>query len=393
VRRLLRLGDDRDLRRLPNAAQGIDAVRLTTIHGAKGLEFPIIHIPGMNTDTMPRVGAPPACLPPDEMIEGGEGTALEIFRAGEAEEQECLFFVAVSRARDRLLLYAPTRKSGRQSKPSPFLEKLGPGLLQRNVAVQRIVPPAPEAADIQLAIEGGMRFSGHQLALYDLCPRRFFYTHILRVGGRRTVTMFMQMHEAVRLVFQAAVAGQVPTNGEALGQKLEEEFARQGLAEHGHEADYKALGMAMLRYFVSTREKLRTEAPAALSLNFGEEQIFILPDDVVVRSDGSRVLRRIRTGHSRKTEAEDVTAAAFVLAAREAFPNAMIELVHLADETATPLGMTPKKLENRREKLVEFLAAIRQGRFPANPSAYVCPGCPAFFICGPTPSGALPKKF
>ncbi len=393
VRRLLRLGDDRDLRQLPNAAQGIDAVRLMTIHGAKGLEFPVIHIPGMNADTIPRTASAPACLPPDGMIEGGAGKALEVFHAGQAEEQECLFFVAVSRARDRLLLYAPTKKSGRQSRLSPFLGQLGGSLLHKNIGVQRTVPPTAEAADIQLAIDGGMRFQAHQIALYESCPRRFFYTHVLRVGGRRTATTFMQMHEAVRVVFQSVVAGNVATCGETLSQKVDEEFARIGLNEHGYEADYKGLAMSMLRYFISTREKHQIEAPAAFSLSLGDELIIVLPDDVIVRSDGSRVFRRIRTGHSRSTEIEDVAAAAFVLSARQSFPNAVIELVHLSDETTTPVSLTQKKLDNRREKIAEFFAAIRQGRFPAIPSAYSCPGCPAFFICGSTPDGALPKKF
>lgn len=393
VRRLLRLGDDRDLRHLPKAAQGVEAVRLMTIHGAKGLEFPVIHIPGMNADTLPRTGAAPPCMPPDGMIEGCEGNAIEIFRAGEAEEQECLFFVAISRARDRLLLYAPTRKSGRQSRPSPFLEKLGRVLLQQTVGVQRTVRPSAEAADIQLAVEGGMQLNGHQLALYESCPRRFFYTHVLRVGGRRTVTMFMQMHEAVRVVFQSVVAGEETPSAEILGQKVGEEFAKQGLVEYGFEADYKELAMAMLRYFVSTRDKHRPEIPAALSLNFGEEQIIVMPDDVLVRSDGARVFRKIRTGHAGSKESEDVSAAAFVLAARQVFPDAVVEVVHLADETATPVSLTQRQLENRREKLAEFLVQIRQGRFPANPSTYMCPGCPAFFICGPTPAGVLPKKF
>lgn len=53
VRRLVRLGDDRDLRQLPLAAQSIDAVRLMTMHGAKGLEFPVVHVPGLNQDTLP----------------------------------------------------------------------------------------------------------------------------------------------------------------------------------------------------------------------------------------------------------------------------------------------------------------------------------------------------
>ncbi|MGY2932051.1 superfamily I DNA/RNA helicase [Bradyrhizobium sp. GM6.1] len=99
VRRLVRLGDDRDLRQLPAAAQHLNAVRLMTIHGAKGLEFGGVHIPGLNSDTIPRTPPAPSCPAPDGMIAGAEGSALEAFRAGQAEEQECLFYVAQSRAR------------------------------------------------------------------------------------------------------------------------------------------------------------------------------------------------------------------------------------------------------------------------------------------------------
>ena len=80
----------------------------------------------------------------------------------------------------------------------------------------------------------------------------------------------------------------------------------------------------------------------------GTSQVFVLPDDVLVGSDGSRIFRRIRTGHQRTDEMEEIGAATFVLAARQTFPDAVIELVHLSDETATPVTMTPKKLENRR---------------------------------------------
>ncbi|MFX9688388.1 3'-5' exonuclease, partial [Acinetobacter baumannii] len=77
VRRLVRLGDDRDLRQLPAAAQHLDAVRLMTIHGAKGLEFGGVHIPGLNSDTIPRTPPAPPCPAPDGMIAGAEGSALE----------------------------------------------------------------------------------------------------------------------------------------------------------------------------------------------------------------------------------------------------------------------------------------------------------------------------
>ena len=90
---------------------------------------------------------------------------------------------------------------------------------------------------------------------------------------------------------------------------------------------------------------------------------------------------------------KEVGAAAFVLAARQAFPDAVVELVHLSDESTVPLNLTAKELDGRKKKLAGFLDSIRQGRFPADASSRRCPGCPALFVCGPTPPGALTKKF
>jgi superfamily I DNA/RNA helicase len=126
VRRLLRLRDDRDLRQLPAAAQGIDAVRLMTIHGSKGLEFPVVHMVGVNQDSIPGALRPSKCPPPNGMVTGGEGSQDEIARAAHNEEQECLFYVAMSRARDRLAFYGATAKSNGTSRPlSKFLDRIG----------------------------------------------------------------------------------------------------------------------------------------------------------------------------------------------------------------------------------------------------------------------------
>jgi superfamily I DNA/RNA helicase len=56
IRRLVILSDERDLRDLPNAAQGLDAVRLMTIHGSKGLEFKALHLPGFDEWLDPSFG-------------------------------------------------------------------------------------------------------------------------------------------------------------------------------------------------------------------------------------------------------------------------------------------------------------------------------------------------
>jgi hypothetical protein len=393
VRRLSRLGDDRDLRQLPAAAQGLDAVRLMTIHAAKGLEFPVVHLTDLNADTLPRTPPAPPCPPPDGMVAGAEGDALAVFRRGQAEEQECLFYVALSRARDRLFLYAPTRKSNGQGRAlSPVLDRLGAGLARRHEVPAPSLPPL--VADVvEFAVEGVLTFSESQIELFETCPRRFFYTHILRVGGRRTPTPYTQMHEAVRAVVHGIVGGDDPAEGPtALEQRVDAALAAQGLEAHGYLDDYRALALGMVGYFLSSREGHRAEAPEDMVLAFGEGRVVVRPDEVLVRPDGGRTLRRVRTGHRRSSEEKDVGTAAFVLAARRASPGAVVELVHLADQTTRPVSLSDREVKNREERMVGILDEIRRGRFPAEPSPRTCPGCPAFFICGPVPSGALRKK-
>lgn len=395
VRRLVRLGDDRDLRQLPTAAQGIDAVRLMTIHGSKGLEFETVHLPGLNADTIPRKPPPPPCPPPDGMVEGESESALEAIRTGQAEEQECLFYVAMSRARDRLLIYAPTQTSnGSRRNLSSFIDRLGSRLDHETIKPGSKLPAAPEMADVMLRVSGRVRFSGAQLSLYERCPRRFFYTHVLQVAGRRTATPFMQMHEAVRAVVKDVVAGKTTVSSEAeLRSQLARAFSIHDLSDNGYIREYTEYAVAMISFFLSARDGHTPEAPTVVRVRLGDEELTIEPDDVLLRADGSRTVRKVQTGHFRKSETDDVGTAAFLLAARQAFPGAEVEFIHLSDQSARSMDMTDKKLETRRGKLTTHLQDIRAGRFAANPSSRICPGCPAFFVCGPTPKGTLEKNF
>lgn len=395
VRRLVRLGDDRDLRKLPLAAQSIDAVRLMTVHGAKGLEFPVVHVPGLNQDTMPRVQWIGPCPPPDGMVEGEKGGAIEAWRAGQEEEQECLFYVALSRARDRLIIYAPTQKANGHDRPlSPFLRRVGPDTTRHHVTPTRSLPTPADAREVDLDIEGPLRFTDAQISLYQGCPRRFLYTHVLQIGGRRRMSPFMQMHEAVRGVVDKIVTDPPADLADgALCAEIDAALALNGLGQHGYRDSYAAFALAMVRYFLTLRENHVPEPPAPLRLVFGSEEIIVKPHDVLVRPDGTRTVRRVQTRQAYSNVDQDVGAAAFLLAAREAFPGAIVEFAYLSSESVEQYDLNPKPLKNRAEKLAGFLGDIRAGRFPANPSQYTCPGCPAFFICGSTPEGPLKKKF
>lgn len=92
---------------LPPAAEEIDAVRLMTVHTAKGLEFRVVHLPALAEGVFPlrmwerRYPLPDGLLPRDPLDD-------------HREEEECLFYVALSRARDHLSLSWARRYADRR---------------------------------------------------------------------------------------------------------------------------------------------------------------------------------------------------------------------------------------------------------------------------------------
>jgi superfamily I DNA/RNA helicase/Zn-dependent peptidase ImmA (M78 family) len=397
IRRLVAIGDDRDLRQLPAAAQGLDAVRLMTIHGAKGLEFRCVHLPGLNQDTLPSYPKAPPCLPPEGVIGGLTGDMKEALRAGDAEERECLFYVAASRARDRLFLYAVTQKADGTNRPlSPFLDRLGPDLARRTPTLVRTLGVAPEDMPIALSIAGPIRLRDSQIAMLEKekCKRRFFYTHVLGIGGKRTETDFMRMHEAARSIVRAIVHdGLDVTDAAGLRAAVEQACNEHGLQTGGSFAALRASAHELVSSFARMRAAHRPEAPSELILQVGVDQVAFRPDDVLIAAGGVRIYRRVRTGVFRDTDTKDLGVATTLLAIADNVPGATAEVVHLSSDKLTPLTLSSLVLGRRRTALQGAMDGIRAGDFPADPKQRVCPRCPAFFVCGPVPAGPLQKDF
>lgn len=389
IRRLLRLRDDRDLRQLPAAAQDIDAVRLMTIHGAKGLEFPVVHLTGANQDSMPGAYRPPKCPPPEGMIAGAVSSSETAERDAQSQEQECLFYVAMSRARDRLFLYAAQAKGNGHRRPlSEFISRLNP-LGQTQATPTLKLPPAPDQEPLTVVFSGPISFNAQSAALYDSCPRRFLYTHLLEVGGRRQATTLMKVHEAVRSVYKSMIESGHTHDWES---RLEEAFETHELQQHGYAAEYRAMAAGMLQFFMASRDGAIIEPAQDLSLAFGDQQIVVRPDEILVK-DGVRTLRTIRTGHAPSKDPKDIGSVAMLLATQKSHPAPAVEIAYLADAQIRPIELTSRQVANGHSKLSDILVNIRAGQFAADRSEFTCPGCPAFFVCGAMPSGTLHKRF
>ncbi len=92
----LAFGSEGDITRASGAAYPSEAVSLMTLHGAKGLEFPVVFLCGMQQGMLPLIPPKGIC---DE------------------EEERRLLYVGMTRAKDQLYLLCP-------DPPSPFLALL-----------------------------------------------------------------------------------------------------------------------------------------------------------------------------------------------------------------------------------------------------------------------------
>jgi DNA helicase II / ATP-dependent DNA helicase PcrA len=93
-----------------------DTVSVMTVHAAKGREFDVVYVVGLEEELLPHLKA--------------------LSETGGVEEERRLFFVAVSRARKRLLISHARRRFafGRvvDTRPSRFLDDLPPSVLRSN---------------------------------------------------------------------------------------------------------------------------------------------------------------------------------------------------------------------------------------------------------------------
>ena len=161
----------------------------------------------------------------------------------------------------------------------------------------------------------------------------------------------------------------------------------------GIHRDLREIAIALVRFLGSTRSGMSATPPEAMLLRMGDNEITFYPDDKLIDKAGNTIFRRIRTGHLRSAETKDLGAAIAMLAAADNDTEAIVELVHLADEEITQLDLSQKVLGNRHKRLSEILAEIDAGQFSPIRSERTCPGCPAFFVCGTLPEGRIEKSF
>jgi DNA helicase-2/ATP-dependent DNA helicase PcrA len=272
--------------------QEADAVAVLTVHKAKGLEFPVVFLPGMVAGRFPGTGRGDGLPLPVGLGRGGPTTPERAL----AEERR-LCYVAMTRARDELVLsHAADYGGARARRVSPFvLEALdlptvaapGSGVApptpeERLAAFDRLEPPAaPERGPITEPLS----LSFYQVDDYLTCPRKYHYAHVLRVplAPHHAIVYGAALHKAVQLFHHRHARGHVMTEAE-LDEVLESAWTSEGFVSREHEEARLAAGRAALRRF--REEQL---APGAVIPAYVEREFSFMLDGDRVRGRWDRV--------------------------------------------------------------------------------------------------------
>jgi DNA helicase-2/ATP-dependent DNA helicase PcrA len=270
-----------------------DAVAVLTVHKAKGLEFPVVFLPGMVAGRFPSGGRGDPLALPAGLGRGSPPTA----EAALAEERR-LCYVAMTRARDELILsHAADYGGARARRVSPFvLEALDlpaaaavPGSGARSsTPSERLATFEASAASPMVAdgpITETLSLSFYQIDDYLTCPLKYKFAHVLRVplAPHHAIIYGAALHKAVQVFHTRHAKGNVMSEAE-LDEVFEAAWSNEGFMSRDHEEARLAAGRAALRRFRSAQLQ-----PDAVIPTYVEREFSFTLDGDRVRGRWDRV--------------------------------------------------------------------------------------------------------
>ncbi|MGH9068646.1 MAG: PD-(D/E)XK nuclease family protein [Acidimicrobiales bacterium] len=244
------------------AGYDLDAVDLTTVHRAKGLEWPVVFVPSMTRGRFPspRTGRPGRWLVPRERF------PAERYEGTDADERR-LFYVAMTRARDWLSISRHERVKVNATAASPYYRELS----DLEVAPEEVRPGQVEPGSG--SGEDPIALTYSELAAFLDCGMAFRLRNLVGFQPRLAPELGYgkAVHHVMRAVAEATRgAGQVPTPGQIDGI-LDESFFLPAASRATHRELRDAARRLVTTYVAHHEDDLHrvweTERPFQLHLD------------------------------------------------------------------------------------------------------------------------------
>jgi DNA helicase-2/ATP-dependent DNA helicase PcrA len=369
-----------------------DAVRIQTVHSAKGLEFPVVFILGATADKYPIRDRSNTLEIPD-YFSSQQGVDE---RDAHLLEERRLFYVAMTRAKERLYITSAELSSTGKSrkKPSRFIKEAdvetitGEGTnFAQQLKLPIILETKPTKKTIPLTLPKSI--SASQAETYETCPLKYKFQYIYRVPvpSNHTLTFGITVHTVLRDLARRVTAGLKTGIDDALSL-YEKNWSSEGFEEKKHETDRKEKGRDILRSYLEKNSHILNTAPL-----YAEEAFRLRIGDVIIngrvdrvdRLDGLVTVTDFKTGsHKDQKNADtDLQLSVYAIALKEVFGIKAERLVlsYLEGSIDRRTTRSDATLNATKERLVKTMASILAQNFTAKPNPMICHFCAFKNIC------------
>src|SRR5579872_2147456 len=264
---------------IPLLSSSDNAVRLLTVHGAKGLEFPHVFILRVSSPAFPcsfketLVAFPRELRDPDSLTQSDDKTL-------HGEEERRLFYVAMTRARDSLRLYAREGTGKTDKTPPGYLREL---INNRSAAPYfRAMPAGGAQATLDLAAAASplypnesqtnlwfelpvldglqKRLSASAVDTYERCGLRFKLERDWKIPGRPAAAMQYgaAIHRVLKTYFDSVRLGRPKTDDELIAL-FRQDLTDAKIQEQYQFELYEQQGLTQLRDFLGAARSIPSD--------------------------------------------------------------------------------------------------------------------------------------
>lgn len=384
-----------------------DAVRLLTVHTAKGLEFRHVAIIRGSSPSFPCSWREPLVdLPPELRTSESEDDDKVL----NEEEERRLFYVAMTRAKDSLAIYTHQGRAKKDPAPTKFLRDFMPNPAYRKFWRSRPAAAVQDdlfAEEEKIAIEHSnvaawllmppsanfvTGLSASAITTYEDCPLRFKLEREWNLPRDVPASLHYGavMHSVLRTFYDARRFGREISDTELL------EMLRQGLADAGIPDRYQyelylKQGTEQLEQFLeivrTTPQPEVLDTEQNFDLQVGTTKLRGRVDRIDRFGPDGVAIVDYKTGKPKSQEDADqsLQLSLYAIAAKQVWGHRVAQLIfyNLENNTAVVTTRNDAELEEAKGRVQEVAENIAGGKFAAKPG-YQCVFCPYRNLCPAT---------
>ena len=372
----------------------LDAVTISTIHAAKGLEWPIVFVPSLTKNRFAYKNRnQDRWHIPSDLVD------LERY-AGSGADERRIFYVAMTRAREWLSLSAHRTPNVQKVALSPFMETVNEGGLDLVENPEWLPLPGPPDRDHAVAeIPETMSLSA--LLGYSECGTAYWYKAVLNFQPplARELGYGKAVHHVLRLIAEDVVeTGNIPGRDQINSLVNAEFYIPFGNSEMRNQMAANATAFIQ-RYINDHGEELRNVWAVERPFELRSTSVSIAGRaDVVVKvNDDSRIdelaIVDYKTAHV--GERSELQVRAYVGAGRAEGLDVVSGFVHnLKSTERQEVATTSSEVDATVQQLFGIVESIGRREFVPNPGER-CMRCDVMLVCPHStfdPSDRGPKK-